>query len=54
MRPILLLDCVALAPTDIELEEIKPWLEKQDGNPDWPEHTRAVLADLRRRLDHGV
>jgi len=53
-RGIDLLDCIALAPTEIEIKEIKPWLEKQDANPVWPEHTRAILADLRRRLGHGV
>ncbi len=47
-------DCVALAPTAAELEEIAPWLEEQDANPDWPAHTRAVLNDLRRRLNHGI
>jgi hypothetical protein len=47
-------DCIALAPTNDELEEIKPWLEEQDANPDWPAHTRATLDDLEQRLRHGV
>jgi hypothetical protein len=47
-------DCVALAPTAEELEECVPWLELQDGNDEWPAHVRATLADLARRLDHGV
>jgi hypothetical protein len=47
-------DCIALAPTSAELEEIKPWLEEQDTNPDWPAHARATLDDLERRLGHGV
>ena len=34
--------------------EVKPWLEDQDANPDWPAHVRATLDDLLTRLDHGV
>jgi len=37
-----------------ELEEVAPWLEAQDANPDWPAHSRATLDDLRRRLGHGL
>jgi hypothetical protein len=33
---------------------VLPWLEQQDANPDWPAHVRATIADLRRRLSHGV
>jgi hypothetical protein len=47
-------DCLALAPTVEELRAILPWLEQQDGHPGWPEHVRATLADLGRRLGHGV
>jgi hypothetical protein len=47
-------DCIALAPTAAELELVRPWLEAQDINPDWPEHVRATLADVGRRLGHGV
>jgi hypothetical protein len=47
-------DCLALAPTESELEAIEPWLAEQDGNPDWPRHTQDVLEDLRRRLGHGL
>jgi hypothetical protein len=53
-RGIDLSDCVALAPTEAELDEIQPWLEYQDANPDWPAYTRSVLADLRKRLGYGV
>jgi GTP cyclohydrolase II len=45
-------DCLALAPLRDELEEARAWVERQDGNPDWPEHVRAVLGDLARRLGH--
>jgi hypothetical protein len=47
-------DCLALAPTAEELRAILPWLEQQDGHPGWPAHVRATLADLGRRLGHGV
>jgi hypothetical protein len=47
-------DCLALAPTAKELLVLLPWLEIQDGNPGWPAHVRDVLADLGRRLGHGI
>jgi hypothetical protein len=47
-------DCLALAPSADELRAILPWLEQQDGNPDWPAHVRTTLADLGSRLGHGV
>ena len=47
-------DCAALAPTERELAECVPWLEVQDGNEQWPEHVRATVADLARRLGHGI
>jgi hypothetical protein len=53
-RGIDLSDCIALAPTSGELREILPWLERQDANPDWPAHVRAVLDDLERRLGDGL
>ncbi len=52
-RAIDLVDCVALAPTAEELQTLLPWLEQQDGNPDWPQHVRAILKDLARRLGNG-
>jgi hypothetical protein len=53
-RGLDLQDCIGLAPTNEELSEITPWLEEQDGNPDWPEHVRRTLADLQERLKDGV
>jgi len=47
-------DSIALAPTAEELAECVPWLEVQDGNELWPAHVRATVADLARRLGHGV
>ncbi len=37
-----------------ELAECVPWLELQDGNELWPAHVRATVADIARRLGHGV
>jgi uncharacterized nucleotidyltransferase DUF6036 len=53
-RALDLADCLALAPAASELAAIAPWLAVQDLHPDWPEHVRRTLADLGRRLGHGV
>ncbi len=53
-RAIDITDCVALAPSREELDEIRPWLVERDANPGWPDHVEHVLADLGRRLGHGV
>ncbi|MBI1944508.1 MAG: hypothetical protein HYS27_02360 [Deltaproteobacteria bacterium] len=47
-------DCLALAPTVEELREALAWVQDQDANTMWPEHVEATLADLGRRLGHGV
>ena len=47
-------DCLALEPTSVELGDLRPWGERQDANLDWPSHVRATLADLGRRLGHGL
>lgn len=47
-------DCIALRPTVNELAELLPWLEVRDLHPGWPAHVRATVADLGRRLGHGV
>jgi len=49
-RGIDLPDCVALAPTPTELDQILPWLRQQDLHPEWPGHVERILNDLRRRL----
>ncbi len=53
-RGIDLRDCLALAPTEDGLSDVESWVAYQDTNPMWPEHVRATLDDLRRRLGHGV
>jgi hypothetical protein len=47
-------DCIALHPTADEIQEVLPWVQAQDANPDWPRHVVAVLADLAARLGYGV
>lgn len=47
-------DCLALGPSVAELDAAEPWLVQQDANPLWPNHVRATLDDLRRRLGHGL
>jgi len=53
-RGIDLDDCVALAPTSDELENVLTWLQLQDANPDWPAHVRTTIADVAKRISHGV
>lgn len=52
-RGIDLPDCLALAPTHAELDAVRPWLELQDANPDWPEHVQRNLRFVGRKLGHG-
>lgn len=47
-------DCLALQPSSEELTQLAPWVQARDMHPDWPEHVRATLADLARRLGYGV
>lgn len=47
-------DCIALSPTAAELNEVLPWLQTQDANPNWPAHVEATLEDLARRLGHEL
>ena len=47
-------DCVAMKPTADELTDLLPWLEVRDLHPGWPDHVRATVSDLARRLGHGL
>ena len=53
-RGIDLLDCVALAPSQAELDKIVPWLEQQDAHPQWPAHVRITIANLAKRLGNAL
>ena len=46
-------DCLALQPTPDELHQAEAWIGPQGLNPGWPQHVRATLEDLARRLGHG-
>jgi len=47
-------DCIALSPTAAELNEVLPWLQEQDANPNWPAHVEVTLVDLAKRLGHEL
>lgn len=53
-RALDLSDCVAMRPTPTELAQVRPWLEEQDANEQWPQHVANVLADLERRLSREM
>ncbi|MCM8539265.1 MAG: DUF6036 family nucleotidyltransferase [Lentisphaeraceae bacterium] len=46
-------DCILLAPTEEELNEIRPWLLERDANPDWPDHVNNSLENLKEEMDNG-
>lgn len=46
-------DCVAMAPTTLELADALPWLRQQDAHPGWPAHVAAILISLAQELGHG-
>ncbi len=47
-------DCIALAPSQSELQITLSWLEARDGNPMWPEHVREIIADLAKELGYEL
>jgi len=49
-----LADCVALAPTQEELDDAEPWLAEQDANALWPDHVRSTIRDLHGRISRGL
>ena len=53
-RNIDLPDCVALAPTRVELHALLPWLDEQDGNEQWPQYVRTMLGQLAKDLGYEL
>lgn len=53
-RNIDLPDCVALRPTQVELQALLPWLSEQDSNEDWPGYVRIVLGQLAQELGYEL
>ena len=47
-------DCIALAPSVEDLDDLLPWLEQQHADPFWPEHVRTIFAYLETKLYHGT
>jgi hypothetical protein len=47
-RGIDLGDCIALAPTSDELQDVLTWLQLHDANPDWPDNVRDTIADVAK------
>lgn len=45
-------DCIAMAPSQHELQTIKPWLCTRDANPLWEEHVETSLKYLIQKLHH--
>ena len=46
-------DCIALNPSQSELEEASGWVKQQDANPGWPNHVEAQIKKLASRLGYG-
>jgi hypothetical protein len=53
-RSIDLGDCIALAATSDELQNVLTWRPLQGANPDWPEHVRNTIVDVAKGIRHGV
>lgn len=49
-----LADCIAMAPTEEELNEALQWVIDQDANELWPKHVEQTFVDLKQRLGHGT
>jgi hypothetical protein len=47
-------DCLALAPSVEDLDDLLPWLEQQHASPFWPEHVRTIFAYLETKLGYGT
>ena len=47
-------DCIALNPSQKELDDALTWLKAQDANPGWPDHVEKQMAKLASRIRHGT
>lgn len=47
-------DCLDLKPTILELNELLPWVQGYDGNPNWPAYVEDQVNELKRRLGYGI
>ncbi len=46
-------DCVALKPTNKELEDCLDWVLKGDSNPLWPKRVEEIYEKLKKELKNG-
>ncbi len=46
-------DCLALKPTEVELDECRDWVQKRDANPKWPDHVLESFNLLKKRLGYA-
>ena len=53
-RQVDLLDCIALKPSNNELDECYQWVSEQDMNPSWPEHVESMFNKLRKNLGYDT
>ena len=45
-------DCIALAPTKLELAEAIKWVKERDANPNWGERVEGVFTRIAKELGH--
>lgn len=47
-------DCLALKPSEAQIDRAVPWLAQQDAHPQWPEHVQRTMDELKERLGYVV
>ena len=47
-------DCMALRPTEKELDEAFEWVKDQDANSQWASHVTAQFGRLKKELGYAV
>lgn len=45
-------DCIALKPTQQELQDALGWVQYQDANVDWPKHVQNKFEELAKELGY--
>ena len=46
-------DCIALKPTEAELNDCIAWVSYRDANPMWPKNVKIHFERLRKHLGYG-
>jgi hypothetical protein len=47
-------DCIAMKPTNLELDQAIAWVKNQDANPNWPTHVEGMFQALKKALGYGI